>query len=218
MFLHSHPYPPFIPKNSTKLIVGTIPPPRFSTNELYNDDVDFCYGSKFGLLWPLMEKIFGLKLDYQNTKKAIDQRKSLLKIKKIGICDMIDSCEREKINASDLGMKNIVLRNLISILKTNPTIKTILFMGGNSKNGPEYLFRKQLRLRSLQFKPDNNISPKIHEIDINDRIIQTVSLISPSNAANRSIGSNSFYKNQKVKNESFSTFDFRLLQYEKFLT
>jgi G:T/U-mismatch repair DNA glycosylase len=216
MFLHFHPYPPYIPKNTTKLIVGTIPPPRFSTNELLQEDVNFSYGSKFGLLWPLMEKIFDLKLDYQNTKKAIDQRKSFLKNNNIGICDMINSCERNKINASDLGMNNIILRDTMRTISENPTIKTILFMGGNSKNGPEYLFRKQLRSHLVPYKLINNISPKIHEIDINDRVIQTVSLISPSNAANRSIGANLFYKKQKLKNELFSTFDFRLLQYQKY--
>ena len=34
MFIHKHPYPPFIPKNATKLIVGTLPPPRFYTGIL----------------------------------------------------------------------------------------------------------------------------------------------------------------------------------------
>ena len=34
MFKHTHPYPPYIPENATKLIVGTLPPPRFTTGEL----------------------------------------------------------------------------------------------------------------------------------------------------------------------------------------
>ena len=45
MFLHKHPYPPFINQDTTKLIVGTLPPPRFSTRQLLEKDVDFCYGS-----------------------------------------------------------------------------------------------------------------------------------------------------------------------------
>ena len=64
---------------------------------------------------------------------------------KIGVCDIVDSCEREKIDASDLGMKNIKLRNVIGYLKQFPTIHTILFTGGNSKNGPEYFFRKHIK-------------------------------------------------------------------------
>ena len=45
MFKHQHPYKPFIPEGTTKLIVGTLPPPRFSFGELKKDDVNFCYGS-----------------------------------------------------------------------------------------------------------------------------------------------------------------------------
>ena len=198
------------------MIVGTIPPPRFSTNELFTEDVNFCYGSKYGLLWPLMDKIYNLNLDYTNTKNAIDQRKTFLFKNKIGICDMVHSCNRDKIDASDLGMKNIELRDLINILKEHPSINTILFMGGNSKNGPEYLFRKHLNSNSIRLNIISDKSPKTHQFLLKDRNIKTISLISPSNAANRSIGSNNLYKELKSKKNSFSTFDFRLLHYKKY--
>ncbi len=216
MFFHKHPYLPFIPIETTKLIVGTIPPPRFSIKQLLNEDVNFCYGSKFGLLWPILNKIYNLNLEFTNTKKATNQRKEFLIQHKIGICDIIDSCEREKIDASDLGMKNIKLRNLLKLLTENQTIDTILFMGGNSKNGPEYLFKKHLKSYSIPLYQTSNNSPKIHQFELNNRVIKTVSLISPSNAANRSIGSNSLYKKLKQKNNKFTTFDFRVKQYEHF--
>jgi len=216
MLHHSHPYQPFIPKNATKLIVGTLPPPRFSTNKLHSNDVDFCYGSKYGLLWPILDTIFNLELEYQNTQNAIDQRKSFLQQNLIGICDMVESCERDKIDASDLGMKNIILRNLIHFLNQYPTIKTILFMGGNSKNGPEYFFKRHLKLNSLNLLLVSKKSPKIHQFQLENRIIKTVSLVSPSNAANRSIGANLLYKNLKKKDNTYTTFDYRLNQYQKY--
>ncbi|MFT6127620.1 MAG: hypothetical protein ACJAVA_002111, partial [Flavobacteriaceae bacterium] len=74
MFLHTHPYPPFIPENATKLIVGTLPPPRFTTNELKPNDVHFCYGSRDGQLWPILDRIFTIGLVYENTDVAISQR------------------------------------------------------------------------------------------------------------------------------------------------
>ncbi|UCE94399.1 MAG: uracil-DNA glycosylase family protein, partial [Flavobacteriaceae bacterium] len=144
MFIHQHPYSPYIPEGANKLIVGTIPPPRFSTGKLFHDDVNFCYGSKYGLLWPILEQIYNRKISYENSPLAIKERKELLKDFKIGICDMVDQCLRDKIDASDLGMKQIKNRDLISILKLNPKIEKILFMGGNSKNGPEFLFRSHL--------------------------------------------------------------------------
>ena len=49
MWFHEHPYPPYIPENTTRLIVGTLPPPQFSTGALNDQDVDFCYGSSNGM-------------------------------------------------------------------------------------------------------------------------------------------------------------------------
>ncbi len=216
MFFHKHPYQPFIPKETTKLIIGTIPPPRFSTKQLLDEDVNFCYGSKYGLLWPIFDRIFNLNLEYQNSQNAIDQRKIFLTRNHIGICDLVESCERERVDASDLGMKDIKLRNLLKYLSENLTIDTILFMGGNSKNGPEYLFKKYLKSYSIPLNLTSNKPPKIHHFNLNNRIIKTVSLISPSNAANRSIGANPLYKKLKKKENTYTTFDFRLNQYQKY--
>ena len=103
MFFHKHPYKPFIQKNSIKLIVGTLPPPRFSTGELLEKDVDFCYGSHYNSLWLYIDAIHNLNLRYDNSKEAVKQRKQFLIQSKIGVCDIVESAEREKIDASDLG-------------------------------------------------------------------------------------------------------------------
>ena len=66
MFIHQHPYEPFIKKDTTKLIVGTLPPPRFSTGNLLEKDVDFCYGSYYNSLWLYLDRIHNLKLNYDN--------------------------------------------------------------------------------------------------------------------------------------------------------
>jgi len=218
MFLHQHPYAPFIPENATKLIVGTIPPPRFSNGALFKKDVDFCYGSRYGLLWPILNEIFDLNLVYENTREAIEQRKLFLSKNGIGICDMVNHCQREKIDASDLGMQQINLRNLLGYIQERKAISTILFMGGNSKNGPEYLFRSQLRSKGLHLIPVSTDRPKIHEFNFEDRTIRTISLISPSSAANRSIGGDPYYKLQKTLNKNFTTLDFRIEQYAKHLS
>ncbi len=138
MFLHTHPYEPFLFQEATKLIVGTLPPPRFTIRDLKPDDVDFCYGSRNGQLWPILDEIFKLHLKYETTDFAIQQRKDFLMQQKIGVCDIVASAERIKIDASDLGMQNIKMRNLIGYLKEYQNVDTLLFTGGNSKNGPEY--------------------------------------------------------------------------------
>lgn len=41
IFKHIHPYEPFIDNSTEKLIVGTLPPPRFTTGDLKEGDVNF---------------------------------------------------------------------------------------------------------------------------------------------------------------------------------
>jgi len=195
-----------------------LPPPRFTRRELKPDDVDFCYGSRDGLLWPVLDRIFQLNLKYENTSEAIKQRQNFLKSRNIGICDIVESSRREKIDASDLGMQKVELRDMLEILRKYPKIDTLLFTGGNSKNGPEYFFRKYLKEQTAEVKLKimSNKSPRVHQFILDGRSIKTVSLIAPSGAANISIGSSELYKELKKKNPEFNTLDFRVLQYKEF--
>ena len=217
MFKHQHPYAPFINNDSTKLIVGTLPPPRFSTGDLLEKDVNFCYGSYYNSLWLFIDKIHDLKLRFDNSQEAIQQRKQFLIDHKIGVCDIVESCERDKIDASDLGMQNIVLRNLIGYLKQYPKVDTLLFTGGNSKNGPEYFFRKHIKEHGLRLELVSNEIPRIHQFILNGRHIKTISLTSASGSANRAVGSMPLYQQLKSRNSKFNTFDFRVMQYREFM-
>ncbi|MBT8204364.1 MAG: uracil-DNA glycosylase family protein, partial [Eudoraea sp.] len=105
MFKHVHPYEPFLFEEAEKLIVGTLPPPRFTQRLLKPGDVDFCYGSRDGQLWKILDNIFELDLVYETIPFAVEQRKAFLKRRKIGICDIVAAADREKIDASDLGMQ-----------------------------------------------------------------------------------------------------------------
>ena len=138
MFFHSHPYSPYILENTTRLILGTLPPPRFTTGALNEQDVDFCYGSSNGLLWKLWDEIYDLDLVYENTHFAIEQRKAFLRREQIGVYDIVKAAYREKVDASDAGMKEVELRDLLGMLTQYPKMNSLIFTGGNSKNGPEY--------------------------------------------------------------------------------
>lgn len=218
MFHHIHPYPPYIPEDATKLIVGTLPPPRFTTREFKEGDVDFCYGSRDGQLWLILDKIFDLNLKFESTQEAIIQRKRFLMERGIGICDMVASAKREKINASDIGLESVELRDLIEILKKYPNINTLLFTGGNSKNGPEYFFRRKLKKYKTSLKLISNEVPRIHEFTMpgSERIIKTVSLTAPSGSANRAVGSLQKYKDMKAANPEMNVIDYRVMQYRPF--
>lgn len=218
MFVHTHPYAPFLFDGATKCIVGTLPPPRFTTKELRPGDVDFCYGSRDGQLWPILDRIFSLDLFYETTDRAIVQRKDFLRERKIAICDIVASAIRERVDASDLGMERIRLRNLMAYLEAYPTIGTLLFTGGNSKNGPEYFFRKQAKEYGVHLKVKTETVPRIHDFvhPVTKKHIQTVSLTAPSGAANRAVGSMADFKALKAQDPNFTTLDYRVLQYAAF--
>lgn len=219
MFIHTHPYAPFVFDEATKLIVGTLPPPRFTTRDFKEGDVDFCYGSRDGQLWPILDRIFNLDLTYETTREAIEQRKHFLLKRRIGICDIVEGAARKKIDASDLGMQNVELRDMVRILQAYPNIDTLLFTGGNSKNGPEYFFRKHLKTYNAKLDVVSNDIPRIHSFQHpldSKRTIRTVSLTAPSGSANRAVGSMASYKKMKDDNPAFTTLDFRVLQYRAF--
>jgi G:T/U-mismatch repair DNA glycosylase len=200
------------------MIVGTLPPPRFTQGVLKLGDVNFCYGSRDGQLWPILDRIFDLALSYETSKKAIDERIQFLKERKIAICDIVASAKRTKVDASDLGMKDIQLRNIVYYLQEYPNINTLLFTGGNSLNGPEYLFKKHLKEHGITLRCISDEVPRIHEFTLKSpsRVIRTVSLTAPSGAANRAVGSMESYKKIKKENSNFNTFEFRVLQYQPF--
>jgi len=220
-FKHIHPYAPFLFDSARKWIVGTLPPPRFTQGMLRPGDVDFCYGSRDGQLWPILNEIFELDLAFETTDKAIEQRKNFLFQRGIGICDIVDRAERERIDASDLGMKNIGLRDLFSLLRNYPKVTQLLFTGGNSKNGPEYLFRRHLKEKGLRLERISDSVPRIHRFRMpkegaTERLITTVSLTAPSGSANRAMGSLPEYKAKKAADPKYTTLDFRVEQYRQF--
>lgn len=195
-----------------------MPPPRFTTGELKAGDVDFCYGSRDGQLWIILDRIFDLGLKFETTDEAVEQRKEFLITRGIGVCDMVASARREAMRATDRGIKQPELRDLISVLKKHPKVDTLLFTGGNSKNGPEYFFRRHLKTYNLRLTCVSDEVPRIHRFQLPDssRTIETVSLTAPSGSANRAVGAMDVYKNIKAENPDFNTVDFRVKQYKPF--
>lgn len=215
MFFHFHPYKPFLNQDTKKIIVGTLPPPRFCNREFKQKDVNICYGSKDNLLWQILDKVYDLNLPFDNSELAVSLRKEFLIKNQIGVCDIVDSCHREKIDASDIGMKDIKLRDILGYLKQYKNIDTLIFTGGLCKNSPEYFFRQVLKKQNIPLLNLSETIPKVHQFIYDNRGFKTISLTSPSNAANRSIGANSYYKMRKKQNPKYTTFDFRVEQYSK---
>jgi hypothetical protein len=107
---------------------------------------------------------------------------------------------------------------LIAILQQNPKIETLLFTGGNSKNGPEYFFRRKIKEYNILLKLVSSKVPRIHKFQMphSDRVVKTISLIAPSGAANRAVGSLAEYKKMKAEFPKKTTIDFRVEQYRPY--
>lgn len=180
--------------------------------------MDFCYGSRDGQLWTILDKMFGLNLTFETTAQAIEQRERFLINRGIGICDIVASAKREKMDASDIGMMDVELRDLIGVLEQNPKIDTLIFTGGNSKNGPEYFFRRKIKEHNISMKLISNKVPRMHSFQLprSGRTVKTVSLIAPSGAANRAVGSLAAYKKMKEEFPEKTTIDFRVALYRPF--
>jgi hypothetical protein len=103
-------------------------------------------------------------------------------------------------------MQNIQLRNVLEYLERYTNVDTLLFTGGNSKNRPEYFFRKYLKKNKVAFKIVSNVIPRIHAF-VHPKTgvdIKIVSLTATSGAANRAVGSLDSYKQMKTKNPEFN--------------
>lgn len=107
--------------------------------------------------------------------------------RQIGICDIVGNCKREKIDTSDLGMQQVQLCNLIGYLKKHTTVDTLLYTGGNSKNEPEYFFRKHLKEYGIKLQIVSNEIPRIHNFHLDSRTIKTVSLTAPSGSTDSAV-------------------------------
>ena len=77
-----------------------------------------------------MDRIYELGLKYENTSLAIHQRKEFIRLYNIGICDIVAHCYREKVDALDLGMREVKLRDLFYYLDQVQRVTTLLFTGG----------------------------------------------------------------------------------------
>lgn len=139
-----HPYPPFIPKNATRLIIGSIPPERFCIDPklLKEKDFDFYYGSRDNHFW----KLLGMATHtiYPNKEHPIDDCKQLLTTLHCGITDIVASCDRVQGSASDSNLKNIAYQPIWQYIQQNLKIKTLIYTSHFVQQQVYHYFRHTL--------------------------------------------------------------------------
>ena len=124
-----HPFGNFVPKNTRYLVLGS-----FTTKPAKG--YEWFYANGRNQFWPILEKIYGVKLD---TKEK--QQDLFVKLE-MALADIILSCERKKNSNLDKNLINIVFNTygVESIIKEN-NVEKIFF----TSRFVETLFKKQFK-------------------------------------------------------------------------
>ncbi|MDH4944431.1 hypothetical protein [Sulfurimonas sp. C5] len=163
-----HPYEPFNIEKAKTLIVGNTPPARFAQKKLQEGDVDWYYGSKYNAFWKILEQ--SCKCEQPLTTK--EQRQNFFLQNSIGIFDTIDECSRKKgCGASDGDLHNIVLIDVVALLKKNKYKTLRLFFSGR--------FVAELFQKATKTKFDLR-SREMQKIELDGKTLELTILYSPS--------------------------------------
>jgi len=111
---HVHPFDPILFCDTKILILGTFP-------SLDSFKYNFYYAHARNQFWKILSAIFDMPVV---TK---EEKITLLREKKIGLWDIVASCERK--NSSDTNLKNCVLNDIPLLLRTYQDIQLLAFTG-----------------------------------------------------------------------------------------
>lgn len=122
--ISKHPYEPYISKDSTKLIIGSMPPPRFCTQPkcLEKGDIDWYYGSRDNSFWSLVDE----RLDTKNLNITKEDLQKWLNNHGFGITDLIGSCIHKDGKATDKSLIEIKYKSISKLLLNNSKIDTLI--------------------------------------------------------------------------------------------
>lgn len=118
--VEEHPFDNFIPLNSKYLILGTFP--THKSNSRFN----FYYSGQHNNFWKIIEKVYNISFKHNEGNKAIEERKKVLELNRIGITDMHQKCYRNNKYSTDENLFPIILNDIFSLLDAQVSIKTIV--------------------------------------------------------------------------------------------
>ena len=156
---YTHPFEPFIDKNSKILILGTFPSIRSFEKSFY-------YSHLKNQSWRLMSGVFE-----EEMPKSIEEKKFFLQKHHIALWDMIKNCKRK--NSSDNNLKDIQINDIALLLQQFPHIRKIFF---TSKTALK-LFNKYCKNISLPTFYLPSPSPAYAVVSIEKKLIEYKKLL-----------------------------------------
>lgn len=199
----------YTPANATSLLIGTFPSilVRKAFNRLRPTDVDFFYGSADNNFWKDLGKIYGKNFRQDQSKEAIIEREQLLNDLKLGLSDVVLSCETNG-SAMDLALQNIELNHhLVDVLDKHSTINKLYFTSSSGKTNAESMSLKILR--------DHNRISKMKIVQTGPRIRNFI--FKDAKNKERAFTSITLYSPSPLAEQYGITPEKRLAQYKEFL-
>ena len=109
-----HPFEPIIFNDTQTLILGSFPSIKSFENSFY-------YAHPRNQFWKILEKVTGYPVNNR------DQKIWLLKETKLGVWDMIASCQRD--NSLDSSLEDEIVNDIPALLAKYPSITKLAFTG-----------------------------------------------------------------------------------------
>lgn len=123
--------PPIVDERTKVLVIGSMPGKQSLEKQQY-------YGNPRNHFWPIIGQLFDLEIP-----ENYEQKLELLRSKRIGLWDSIQSCERQ--GSLDATIKNEIPNDFQTFFQQYPQIQLVLFNGGKSFD----VFKKYVGLTLL---------------------------------------------------------------------
>lgn len=118
--------PPIVDDKTRVLVVGSMPGVQSLEKQQY-------YGNARNYFWPIMGELFS-----EDVPTVYAERIELLKKHRVGLWDVIQSCERK--GSLDATIRNEVPNDFAWLFQIYPQIELVLFNGGKAFD----VFKKQV--------------------------------------------------------------------------
>ncbi len=129
-----HPWEPFIPQGTQRLLLGSFPPLSLVESQALGEgDLAFYYGSSRNQMWKIWELLSGKPLRVSHPEDGLDKENSLDQIKATlaelhtGVADIILTCRRIRPDSSDDSLEILSYQPLNEWISRFSGIKQICF-------------------------------------------------------------------------------------------
>lgn len=170
-----HPWPPFIPANAIKLILGTFP-----TSITNRSAYEFFYPNPLNDFWKLIFEVAGKDLNEYRISEPVEIRKQVLSELKLGIADIGHRILRQRNSSKDENLFPLEFTDIFSLLDDHPTITKIIITSSSGANSVLSWFQQYCTLNNVELNIKKGNLPLKTEIVLNTREIKIEIISSPS--------------------------------------